>query len=572
MENKEIEKYIFDPNNPNKCKAYKLLVKIAKQKPPVFFSPNILRYLIGEKFLSDSIKEELWDIPNNYEDLSTLDKFALYKEQYSQKELEEFVDKFLDNEKVFFKISKYSFINNLIDLRIDNYDRAIGNVLYFRVISKNIYYKETIKSLILKFENFLDFYNYHYHVNTFLEQAIFFTDKLYDFLKFDIEKSSIVITPLENAENFYKENKNSNIKPIFLKKLDDLELLLNVLENDLKHGNQKNSNEKIELIDSFKIENFYSIKEVDISLNGNKEVYIVGENGDGKSLLLQALAIGLVGVNEGEVFDLVKSQKDFKIEVKDTSNNVYDSKNNYYKYLLAYGASRYSFCQIKEDKSGYLSLFSSSYDLTDPIEWLKYLDHKEKSENSTISVEKIKEILIDILNKDIDIKVSADSVEFIEKGSSVAFEQLSSGYRGVITIVCDIISKMYQKEPNISRVSDFGGVVLIDEVDLHLHPKWKYRFIKKLREIFPNIQFIVTTHSISVVSGASREALFLRTQKIDGNIVVNEIEDIAIDYIADIQKSIFDFDINVVKIEEPHNQNKAKKSLLDMLRNVEDEK
>ena len=565
MENKEIEKYIFDPNNPNKCKAYKLLVKIAKQKPPVFFSPNILRYLIGEKFLSVSIKEELWDIPNNYEDLSILDKFELYKKQYSQKELEEFVDKLLDNEKVFFKISKYSFIGKFIKL-----DLIASNYLYYEYYDVHEY-KNIIKKLLLKKDNYIVSPK-SYTMNSDLEHTIFFTDKLYDFLKFDIEKSSIVITLLENAEDFYKENKNSNIKPIFLKKLDDLELLLNVLENDLKHSNQKNSNEKIELIDSFKIENFYSIKEVDISLNGNKEVYIVGENGDGKSLLLQALAIGLVGVNEGEVFDLVKSQKDFKIEVKDTSNNVYDSKNNYYQYLLAYGASRYSFCQIKEDKSGYLSLFSSSYDLTDPIEWLKYLDHKEKSENSTISVEKIKEILIDILNKDIDIKVSADSVEFIEKGSSVAFEQLSSGYRGVITIVCDIISKMYQKEPNISRVSDFGGVVLIDEVDLHLHPKWKYRFIKKLRAIFPNIQFIVTTHSLSVILGATKEALFLRTKKIDSKIVLKKIEDIAIDYVADIQKSIFDFDINIAKIEEPKDQSKAKKALLDIINEVEDKK
>jgi len=475
----------------------------------------------------------------------------------------------LDSEKVFFKIFKYSFVEKLLNINIYYYDSAIGNVLEFNVVNQNEY-KLIIKNIILKKEDFLDLYNYH--TNICLENIIFFTDKLFDFLQFDIEKSSIVITPLENAESFYKENKNSNIKPIFLKNIDDLELLLNILENDIKHNQDKLENEKIELIDSFKIENFYSIKEVDISLNGNKEVYIVGENGDGKSLLLQALAIGLVGVNEGEVFDLVKSQKDFKIEVKDTSNNIYDSKNNYYKYLLAYGASRYSFCQIKEDKSGYLSLFSSSYDLTDPIEWLKYLDHKEKSENSTISVEKIKEILIDILNKDIDIKVSADSVEFIEKGSNVAFEQLSSGYRGVITIVCDIISKMYQKEPNISRVSDFGGVVLIDEVDLHLHPKWKYRFIKKLRSFFPNIQFIVTTHSISVISGANSDALFLRAKKIDSQIELKKIENIAIDYVADIQKSIFDFDINIAKIEEPKDQSSAKKALLEMIDEIEDEK
>jgi len=278
-------------------------------------------------------------------------------------------------------------------------------------------------------------------------------------------------------------------------------------------------------IDSIKIDNFYSIQNIELqNLKDKNEIYIVGENGDGKTLLLQAIAVGLAGVVEGEVFDLVKSQKKATIEVID-SNTVHYTKDSdkHYNQLLAYGASRYNSCQMKEDNAGYLTLFENRYDLKSPIKWLQYLDHSEKSgKKNIISVDDAKKLIAQLLNTEVKIDISPESVTFTEKGSPVEFDQLSAGYKGVITIICDMIERLHKKQPFVSDIKDFRGVVLIDEVELHLHPKWKYNFMKKLRDTFPNIQFIVTTHSPTVILGASKEAVFYKIYKDDGKVVISK--------------------------------------------------
>ena len=89
----------------------------------------------------------------------------------------------------------------------------------------------------------------------------------------------------------------------------------------------------------------------------------------------------------------------------------------------------------------------------------------------------------------------------------------------------DLLARLSKNQPFIDEVSEFRGVVVIDEVELHLHPKWKYDFVKKLRDIFPNIQFIMTTHSPTVILGASKEAVFYKIYKEDGEVhISNQIK------------------------------------------------
>lgn len=248
----------------------------------------------------------------------------------------------------------------------------------------------------------------------------------------------------------------------------------------------------------------------------------MGENGDGKSLFLQALTVGLKGVEEGDVFNLVKSQKDYELKIEDSNSFIYDSKENIYKNLFAYGANRNNNCQMKEDESGYLTLFNPSWDLKNPMDWLKYLDHSEKSgKTNIVSVEMAKKLLQELLNSDVEIDITPETVTFKEKGSLVNFEQLSAGYKGVITIIADLLVRLSDNQPNVSSIHEFKGIVLIDEVELHLHPKWKYSFVKKLRDIFPLIQFIMTTHSPTVLLGASKEAVFYKIYKEDGEVKIS---------------------------------------------------
>lgn len=78
---------------------------------------------------------------------------------------------------------------------------------------------------------------------------------------------------------------------------------------------------------------------------------------------------------------------------------------------------------------------------------------------------------------------------------------MSDGYRGTLSLIADIAYRMASLNPAMGEcVLKTPGVVLIDEVDLHLHPRWQARILEDLVRIFPNVQFIVTTHSPIVVA------------------------------------------------------------------------
>lgn len=85
-------------------------------------------------------------------------------------------------------------------------------------------------------------------------------------------------------------------------------------------------------------------------------------------------------------------------------------------------------------------------------------------------------------------------------------EQLSDGYKIVTAMVADIASRMAEANPDMDDPLQANGIVLIDEVDLHLHPKWQRTIIGSLTKTFPNIQFIVSTHSPIILSGATNDA------------------------------------------------------------------
>jgi len=303
-----------------------------------------------------------------------------------------------------------------------------------------------------------------------------------------------------------------------------LAIAITFIQNSMKSIFQKEDNnykileekEKINLaLKSIEIQNFYSITNLRLeNLEEKKEIYIVGENGDGKTLLLQAIAIALKGIEEGEVFNLTKSQNRFQTNIILEDNTVFSHSYQVYKNLFAYGSHRANRCNMEIDKSGYGTLFERSVDLKNPIDWLREI-YNETNDNQRveISLEKAIAIIQTLLHKDIEINVNSKRVVFKEKGTVVDFEQLSAGYRSVIILICDLLDRLSKNQSHIKDISLFRGVVLIDEVELHLHPKWKYHFMYRLRKILPNIQFIVTTHSPTVLLGASKKAVFYKIYK-----------------------------------------------------------
>ncbi len=117
------------------------------------------------------------------------------------------------------------------------------------------------------------------------------------------------------------------------------------------------------------------------------------------------------------------------------------------------------------------------------------------------------------------------------------FHQKSDGEKSIITLVADITYNLIiSKYKAQNDVFASGGLVIIDEIDAHLHPTWQRKVVPMLTSMFPNIQFIITTHSPQVVSSVSSENLFVlsngtihkvhhRTKGIDTNTILKLVLD-----------------------------------------------
>ena len=89
----------------------------------------------------------------------------------------------------------------------------------------------------------------------------------------------------------------------------------------------------------------------------------------------------------------------------------------------------------------------------------------------------------------------------VEKdGEELDVKQLSQGEKSLLALVGDIARRLALLNPSLDNPLEGEGVVMIDEVDLHLHPKWQHDLIDKFVKTFPNVQFILTTHSPHVIS------------------------------------------------------------------------
>lgn len=100
------------------------------------------------------------------------------------------------------------------------------------------------------------------------------------------------------------------------------------------------------------------------------------------------------------------------------------------------------------------------------------------------------------------------------KGHGVLpFENLSDGQRNIVAMVGDIAIKAAKLNPHLEGkvLEETPGIVLIDELDLHLHPRWQRRVVRDLKRTFPKLQFFCTTHSPQVVGEVPRNEILLVT-------------------------------------------------------------
>ncbi|WP_340617885.1 retron Ec78 anti-phage system effector ATPase PtuA [Xenorhabdus entomophaga] len=105
----------------------------------------------------------------------------------------------------------------------------------------------------------------------------------------------------------------------------------------------------------------------------------------------------------------------------------------------------------------------------------------------------------------VEDKSGIDEIFVFIDGNKVKLTQLSDGQRVFIALVADLVRRLVLLNPKRENPLEGNGIVLIDEIELHLHPQWQQRVIPALQETFPNIQFIISTHSPQVLSTVNKK-------------------------------------------------------------------
>jgi predicted ATP-binding protein involved in virulence len=124
----------------------------------------------------------------------------------------------------------------------------------------------------------------------------------------------------------------------------------------------------------------------------------------------------------------------------------------------------------------------------------------------------VRKAIISILPDYTDIKVKRSRMEIVLKKNDheLVLNQLSDGEKNLLVMVADIARRLAIANPDPTKNALEGeGIILIDEIELHLHPQWQRDIIPRLTSTFPNCQFVVTTHSPQVLSNVKKENVFI---------------------------------------------------------------
>ena len=183
-------------------------------------------------------------------------------------------------------------------------------------------------------------------------------------------------------------------------------------------------------------------------------------------------------------------------------------------FLCGYGANRrLGFGGLRkrhrESRMPFLSLFGD-VELRDAEEWLLQADYAVKREPSPRAEQKrtlVEQLLIRVLPDVTKVRIGNRKDEYASVEAEtpygwVSVRDLSLGYQTLIAWMVDLASRFLERFDDSNDPLAEPAIVLVDEIDLHLHPKWQRTLMSYLSELFPATQFIATAHSPLVVQGA----------------------------------------------------------------------
>lgn len=279
------------------------------------------------------------------------------------------------------------------------------------------------------------------------------------------------------------------------------------------------------------IKEFHCIKNIHIEAIpiDTQWIFITGLNGTGKTSFLQAIAAGLLGnvIDDYAPLEKENPKTAISVELLEGQEDViytFGMETNDWRFMpdsekrlpiLGYGPSRLRIQSesVKEnrwDDFNVFSLFNVEEGSFINIEkWLKdeTIKNRDKvSEQMKMVINTLCALMPSVTNISVDIKDA--KVKYLENGVEVTINRLASGNKSILAMVGDMLIRLLRFFPKAEKTADFSGIILIDELDLHLHPSWQRELPWLLTDLFPNVQFICTTHSIIPFMGAPERSIF----------------------------------------------------------------
>lgn len=196
---------------------------------------------------------------------------------------------------------------------------------------------------------------------------------------------------------------------------------------------------------------------------------------------------------------------------------------------------------------GYRYSVDSRSDLKALLRWMTYerrveIDDEDKSPYLRTVLNAIGSCLPENSVRRVRFSIRQETLMFdFDDGRILPLSDLSDGYRSMVAMIGDIACKAALLNPHLEEnaITETPGVVLIDELDQHLHPMWQRRVVEDLRRTFPKIQFIATTHSPFLIQSLrSGEELIMLDGQPTAQVANRTIEDIARDLMGVIHPEV----------------------------------
>ena len=269
------------------------------------------------------------------------------------------------------------------------------------------------------------------------------------------------------------------------------------------------------------------LKNISIPLSENqiKHLILTGKNGSGKTSVVEALARYLDKIFTGERENAFRNcQKELDIKLNNKIESIPELADKYHYILAYYDAARVF--QAERPRQIEKVKLQDYYGLTEfpRKEFVKYLldlkmtealarnnNKTEKADEIQTWFAKLEQLLKQIFDdKTVELEFDEETFEFhiLQHGKEpFDFNTLSSGYQAVLDIILDIIMRM-QNQTQRSFDFNLPGIVLIDEIETHLHLELQKNIMPFLTTIFPNIQFIVTSQSPFILNSIRNVVIY----------------------------------------------------------------